>query len=140
MAMPAPVTARRPRLRRSDCTGPGIRRRRRGTGFEYLDEDGERVTDADTLARVRALVVPPAWTDVWICPHPSGHIQATGIDAAGRKQYVYHQRWRERRDQQKFDEMLEFARALPGLRQTVARDLRRHDFQREHVLACAVRL
>src|SRR5881227_3572500 len=131
--MPAPTAARRPSLRRSDCTGPGIRRRRRGKGFEYLDEDGGRVTDPDTIARVRALVVPPAWEDVWICPHPSGHIQATGVDAAGRKQYLYHERWRERRDQAKFDDMVDFAGALPRLRRRVDADLRRHDMSREQV-------
>ena len=128
------------RLRRSDCSGPGLTRRRRGRGFEYLDESGNRITDPEVLARIAELAIPPAWKDVWICPYPGGHIQATGIDAAGRKQYLYHQRWRARRDQEKFDEMLDFAAALPKLRRRVARDLRRGDLSRPHVLACAVRL
>jgi len=132
-----------PRLRRSDCSTPGLRRRRRGRGFEYLDADGVRVDDPETLERIDALAIPPAWTDVWICPDPRGHLQATGIDAAGRKQYRYHDAWRTRRDRQKFEQMLDFARALPRLRRRVARDLRAaHDggVTRERVLACAARL
>ena len=129
-----------PRLRRVDCSGPGIARRRRGRGFEYLDEEGERVDDGEVLERIRELVIPPAWKDVWICPYPYGHIQAVGTDAAGRRQYVYHQRWRDRRDAEKFDEMIRFARALPGVREATARHLRRRGLTRERVLACAVRL
>ncbi|MDP8944139.1 MAG: DNA topoisomerase IB, partial [Actinomycetota bacterium] len=130
-----------PRLRRVDCSQPGITRRRRGRGFEYLDEHGERVTDGETIERIRALAIPPAWRDVWICPHPMGHLQATGVDAAGRKQYRYHDRWRQRRDQEKFDEMLDFARALPATRERVSAALRATDeLARERVLACAVRL
>ena len=129
-----------PRLRRVDCSEPGITRRRRGRGFEFLDPGGERVDDEDVLARIRELAIPPAWTDVWICPLPNGHLQATGVDAAGRKQYLYHADWRTRRDQQKFDEMLEFARALPRLRRVVKRDLGREDLDRDRVLACGVRL
>src|SRR5215218_5186833 len=132
-----------PRLRRSDCSTPGLRRRRRGRGFEYLDADGVRVDDPETLERIDALAIPPAWTDVWICPDPRGHLQATGVDAAGRKQYRYHDAWRTRRDRQKFEQMLDFARALPRLRRRVARDLRAaHDggVTRERVLACAARL
>jgi DNA topoisomerase I len=98
------------------------------------------VTDPDVLARIHELVIPPAWQDVWICPYPGGHIQATGIDAAGRKQYLYHSRWRQRRDLEKFDDMIEFARALPALREHVDEHLRRGDLSREHVLAAAVRL
>jgi len=128
------------RLRRSDCSGPGIRRRSRGPGFEYLDNDGERITDRETVGRLAELAIPPAWKDVWICSDPMGHLQATGIDAAGRKQYLYHQRWRERRDQAKFDEMLDFVRALPRLRRRAEADLEREDLGREQVLACAVRL
>jgi DNA topoisomerase I len=128
------------RLRRADCSGPGIRRRRRGKGFEYLDADGRRVTQPSVLERIRELAVPPAWEDVWICPYPMGHIQATGTDAAGRKQYRYHDRWRDRRDAQKFEEMIDFARALPHLRERVATDIRRRDMPREKVLACAMRL
>src|ERR671931_1739478 len=128
------------RLRRVDCSEPGIRRRRRGRGFEYLDESGERLEDVEVLARIRGLVIPPAWVDVWICPLPMGHIQAAGTDAAGRRQYIYHQRWRERRDQEKFDEMLRFARALPRMREITARQLKQKSVNRERVLAGAVRL
>jgi len=106
----------------------------------YLDDDAERITDPETIARIAALVVPPAWTDVWISPDPFGHIQATGFDQAGRKQYLYHERWRERRDQEKFEDMVRFARALPGLREVVMHDLELGDLSREHVLACATRL
>ena len=146
MAVSAPRITTKPsrvRLRRSDVTTPGITRRRRGRGFQYLDADGEVVRDDEVLARIQELVIPPAWKDVWICPYPGGHIQATGIDAAGRKQYLYHPRWRERRDQEKFDEMLSFARALPAMRERVAEDLEGRDeadLGRERVLACAVRL
>jgi DNA topoisomerase IB len=129
-----------PRLRRVDCSAPGIARRRRARGFEYLDERGERLDDAETLSRIHELAIPPAWRDVWICADPLGHLQATGIDAAGRKQYLYHARWRERRDQQKFNDMLDFARALPRMREAVGRDLGREGLDRERVLACAVRL
>jgi DNA topoisomerase IB len=128
------------RLRRVDCSGPGITRRRRGRGFEYLDQNGNRVEDADVLARINQLAIPPAWNDVWVCPYPMGHIQATGLDARGRKQYRYHDKWRERRDQQKFDEMIDFARALPAVRRRVAEDLASEGMTRERVLACAVRL
>jgi DNA topoisomerase IB len=128
------------RLRRSDCSGPGITRRRRGRGFEYLDADGERVTDPEVLARINELVIPPAWQGVWICPYPGGHIQATGNDDRGRKQYLYHPRWRERQDQRKFDDMVVFARALPALRERLAADLEGDELDRDHVLACAVRL
>jgi DNA topoisomerase-1 len=128
------------RLKRVDCSGPGIRRRRRGKGFEYLDEDGRRITEPSVLERIRELAIPPAWDDVWICPYPQGHIQATGTDDAGRKQYRYHDRWRERRDREKFESMTSFARALPRLRKRVARDLERDGMPREKVLACAVRL
>jgi DNA topoisomerase IB len=128
------------RLKRSDCGAPGITRRRRGKGFQYVDEDGVQITDPEVVERIAELRIPPAWQDVWVCPYPMGHIQATGIDAAGRKQYIYHQRWRERRDQQKFDSMIGFARALPAMRKRVARDLRGEDLTRERVLAAAVRL
>jgi DNA topoisomerase IB len=129
-----------PRLRRADCSQAGIRRRRRGKGFEYLDQDGTRLSDEETVARIRELAIPPAWEDVWICPYPMGHIQATGTDARGRKQYRYHDKWRERRDQQKFDEMIAFARALPAMRRRVSADLDHDGMERERVLACAVRL
>ncbi len=128
------------RLRRVDCSTPGIQRRARGRGFEYFDEDGRKLTDPEIVDRIRTLAIPPAWKDVWICPYPMGHIQATGTDAAGRKQYRYHDRWRERRDREKFDEMIHFARALPRLRRRAARDLHRDGFPRERLLGCAVRL
>jgi DNA topoisomerase I len=115
-------------------------RRRRGRGFEYHDSGGGKVADTDALERISRLAIPPAWKEVWICTDPLGHLQATGIDAAGRKQYLYHGQWRTRRDQQKFDSMLEFAGALPRLRRHVARDLRGNDLHRERVLACATRL
>ena len=127
------------RLRCSDSSEPGIRRRRRGKGFEYLAAEG-KVDDPEVLERIRELAIPPAWEDVWICPYPMGHIQAMGTDARGRRQYRYHQKWRERQDQRKFDEMIEFARALPSMRGRVAADLARGDLSRERVLACAVRL
>src|SRR5207244_1507357 len=126
------------RLRRADCSRPGITRRRRGRGFEYLDVAGSRVKDPETLERIRSLAIPPAWAEVWICPDPKGHLQAVGTDAAGRRQYRYHEQWRQRRDQQKFDQMLAFARALPRLRETADADLRERGRTRE--LACAVRL
>src|SRR3954468_20798001 len=128
------------RLRRSDTGGPGILRRRAGRGFTYVDADGHRVDDSEVLSRIHDLVIPPAWKDVWICPYPGGHIQATGVDQRGRKQYLYHPRWRERRDQEKFDEMLRFARALPTLRARVDRDLGRDEMGYERILATAVRL
>jgi DNA topoisomerase I len=134
------TVTRTPRLRRADCTGPGIARRRHGRGFHFLDADGDPVDDDEVLRRIHELVIPPAWDDVWICPYPGGHIQATGVDAAGRKQYLYHPRWRERRDQAKFDDMVRFARALPALREHVDAALEPGDLSREHVLAVAVRL
>ncbi len=128
------------RLRRVDCSRPGIRRLRRGRGFTYADEGGDRVTDEETLERIRKLVIPPAWEDVWICPLPNGHIQAVGTDARGRKQYRYHDDWRRRRDREKFAQMLDFGRALPRLRRRVARQVRGTEPTRERVLAGAVRL
>jgi DNA topoisomerase-1 len=129
-----------PRLRRSDCSGPGLTRIGRGRGFSYVEEDGTPIEDREVVERIRALAIPPAWKDVWICPQANGHIQATGIDDAGRKQYLYHQKWREDRDREKFDEMLDFAAALPTLRRSVVDDLGRRGLVRDRVLACAVRL
>jgi DNA topoisomerase I len=136
------TTTRSPsiRLRRSDTSGPGIRRVKRGRGFTYLNPDDTKVEDAEVLGRINELVIPPAWTDVWISPYPGGHIQATGTDQKGRKQYLYHPKWRQRRDQAKFDDMLRFARALPAMRERVDADLRSGELTREQVLACAVRL
>ena len=128
------------RIRRVDCSGPGIRRRRRGRSFSYEEPTGEPVSDPEVLARIRALGIPPAWKDVWICPIPTGHLQAVGTDAAGRRQYLYHEAWRTRRDQAKFDHMLEFAHALPGLRERAAEHLATDGLTRERVLACATRL
>ena len=129
-----------PRLRRSVCSGPGIRRRKAGKGFTYIDACGEPVSDVATLERIRALAIPPAWTDVWICPFPNGHIQAMGTDAKGRRQYRYHDAWRVQRDREKFDHMIEFAQALPGLRRVCCEHLAADDLNRERVLACATRL
>lgn len=129
-----------PRLKRTDCAGPGFTRRRRGRGFEYLEATGGRVDDLPTLQRIKDLGIPPAWTDVWICPHPNGHLQAVGVDAAGRKQYLYHADWRRRRDQEKFDHMIEFARSLPKVRHITNEHLLEKGMRRERVLACAVRL
>jgi DNA topoisomerase-1 len=129
-----------PRLRRVDCSGPGILRRRRGKGFSYQEESGERIDDRETLERIRELAIPPAWEDVWICADPLGHIQATGYDAAGRKQYLYHPSWREHRDRLKFAEMERFAKRLPRMRERVTADLGKRGLVRDRVLACAVRL
>jgi DNA topoisomerase IB len=128
------------RLRRSDCSGPGISRRRHGSGFSYLDPEGGRVADEDTLQRIRALAIPPAWREVWVCSDPYGHIQATGLDEAGRKQYLYHERWQLRAAQRKFESMREFAAQLPRLRRAVKKDLALEGMPRERALACAVRL
>ena len=128
------------RLRRVDCSGPGITRRRRGRGFEFIDEESNRIDDPDVLARINELVIPPAWDEVWVCPYPLGHIQATGVDSRGRKQYIYHPRWRARRDQQKFDSMVDFARALPLMRRRIRRHLREPGLTKRRILACAVRL
>lgn len=119
---------------------PGLTRVRRGKGFSYHRPDGSRVTDARTLARIRALAIPPAWTEVWICPRAAGHIQATGRDARGRKQYRYHVDWSEGRSSAKFDRLADFARALPRLRRRVDADLARRGPCREKALATTVRL
>ena len=128
------------RLRRVNCSGPGISRRRRGRGFEYRDEEGRRVSEPEVIDRIRELAIPPAWEEVWICPYPMGHIQATGVDAAGRKQYRYHDGWRERRDRAKFESMCDFGRSLPALRERAKRDLARNGMPLERTLGCAVRL
>jgi DNA topoisomerase-1 len=135
---PKPRTGR---LRRSDCSEPGLSRVRRGRGFSYLDRRGRRIKDPGVLERIKDLAVPPAWEDVWLCPDPLGHLQATGVDAAGRRQYLYHPRWRERRDREKFEHMLSFAKRLPRLRRRLAATLQADaDPSRERVLAGAVRL
>ncbi|HEV7536423.1 MAG TPA: DNA topoisomerase IB [Acidimicrobiia bacterium] len=129
-----------PRLKRSDPSLPGLTRRRSGRGFVYLDEAGVRIADVEVVERIKALVIPPAWEEVWICPWPTGHLQAVGVDARGRRQYRYHDRWRARRDAEKFDHMVEFGRALPELRRRCCELLAGDGLKRERVLACAIRL
>jgi DNA topoisomerase I len=119
---------------------PGIRRRRSGKGFSFRNPDGTAVMDKDTLARIKSLAIPPAYTDVWICPDPKGHIQATGRDDKGRKQYRYHPRWREVRDSTKYERMLDFGKALPAIRQRISADMAKRGLPREKVLATVVHL
>jgi DNA topoisomerase-1 len=128
------------RLRRTDAAAAGINRRRRGGGFSFEDAEGTPITDEETLGRIRDLTIPPAWKDVWICPDPNGHIQATGYDEAGRKQYRYHDRWDTRRAARKYATMREFAAVLPKLRRSVRRDIELEGMPRERALAAAVRL
>ncbi|MFW7414855.1 DNA topoisomerase IB [Demequina sp. SO4-18] len=129
-----------PRLRRSRPSEPGLTRRRAGKGWTYLDEAGNRIGDTHVIERIRALAIPPAWTDVWICPWPHGHLQALGTDDAGRRQYLYHPAWRERRDRAKHERVLEVAAALPAARAVADADAGRDDMSREHVLGIAFRL
>ena len=119
---------------------PGYRRGISGKDFEYLDTGGKRIRDEQRLLRIKRLAIPPAWTDVWICPSANGHIQATGRDARRRKQYRYHERWREIRDENKFWRLADFAKVLPNIRRRVARDIRLPSLPREKVLATVVRL
>ena len=128
------------RLRRVSCSGPGLRRVRRGQGFRYVDAAGAPVTDETTRARIEALVIPPAWEDVWICSVATGHIQATGVDVKGRRQYRYHDAWRTQRDLAKHDRVLDFAARLPAARERMREDLASKGLTRTRVLACAVRL
>jgi DNA topoisomerase I len=127
-------------LHQVDVDGPGIARRRAGRGFRYVHASGRPVRAKRTLARIEALVIPPAWTDVWICPDPHGHIQAVGTDDRGRRQYLYHDDWRVERDREKHDRAVELAKVLPRLRERVADDLARDDLSRDRVLATALRL
>lgn len=127
-------------LKRVRCTGPGISRRRHGRGFLYVHPNGQRVRDDETLSRIRSLAIPPAWQDVWICPDERGHLQAVGTDDAGRKQYLYHDAWRARRDRQKFDRTVRLARRLPAMRKICDRDIATRGLSRERALAGAVRL
>jgi DNA topoisomerase I len=127
------------RLRRSDLQGPGWTRRRAGRGFAYYDEDGALIRD-DRLDRLRSLAIPPAWKDVWICPWPNGHIQAVGTDAAGRRQYRYHDQWRVKRDAAKHERVLEISHQLPDVRDAVLDALNSRGLNRDRVLACGVRL
>jgi DNA topoisomerase I len=119
---------------------PGYRRKAKGKRFDYFDTEGKLIRDEQRLLRIGRLAVPPAWTDVWICPSPNGHIQATGRDARNRKQYRYHERWREVRDENKFDRLAQFAKALPNIRRRVAQDLKLPGLSRRKVLATIVRL
>lgn len=123
-----------------DGEAGGFHRRAADKGFEYVDDDGAKVTDAATLDRIKLLVIPPAWTGVWICRDERGHLQATGRDARGRKQYRYHARWREKRDADKFEHMLEFAAALPAIRRRLREDLKLQGLPRPKVLAAIVQL
>src|SRR5206468_13038137 len=119
---------------------PGIRRVRAGKGFRYVDAKDRPVRGAGRLRRIRSLAIPPAWTSVWICPRADGHLQATGRDDRRRKQYLYHPRWRQVRDETKYHRMIAFARALPGIRRRTGRDLALPDLPRDKVLAAVVRL
>ncbi|MBD2894348.1 DNA topoisomerase IB [Spirillospora sp. NPDC000708] len=127
-------------LQRSDPSEPGFARRKCGKGFTYLGPDGRTLADPAERARIRALVIPPAWQDVWICPDADGHIQAMGTDAAGRRQYLYHEAWREQRDREKHDHVLDLAARLPDVRDTLAGHLAGRGYRRERVLSAAVRL
>jgi len=127
-------------LRYVTCTSPGYRRKRSGTGFAYLDQNGKLIRDPEVLKRIRSLVLPPAWQDVWICSLATGHLQATGIDARGRRQYRYHPDYRQVRNLTKFGRMLDFAKALPSIRERVDKDLKRSGLPREKVIATVVRL
>ena len=140
IALDPEVAAKRAQLRYVHDSMPGITRHKARNGFDYRLPDGSLVRDIDTLKRIRALAIPPAWTDVWICLDPNGHLQAAGRDQRGRKQYRYHPRWREVRDEAKFGKMLVFSRALPLIRARVEEDLRRPGMPRERVLAAIVRL
>ena len=127
-------------LRYSSDESPGIERVRAGSTVRYRDQDGRPVRDAQTLARIKALAIPPAWSNVWICQWPNGHIQATGRDARGRKQYRYHARWRSHRDATKYERMVEFGRSLARIRRRTTRDMKRPGLSREKVLSAVVRL
>jgi DNA topoisomerase-1 len=128
-------------LHRSNAALPGFGRVPPGVGFAYLDVDGSPLTDEAALARIRALAIPPAWRDVWICPDPLGHLQATGVDAAGRRQYRYHDLWSQQQAHAKFEHMVAFARTLPTMREGVLATMRaRRHLDRGRVLACSVRL
>jgi DNA topoisomerase-1 len=128
------------RLRRSDPTKPGVRRQHCGRGFRYFDPDGTPVSDEETLRRIRQLVIPPAWRDVWICPYPGGHIQVIGTDDAGRRQYLYHEKWRQQRETEKHERVLALARKLPKFRAAVKSDLAAKGTGRTRMLAAALRM
>lgn len=139
--LPRPESsAREGGLKYVNDAAPGIRRKKVGKGLRYVDPTGKFIRDAPTLGRIRSLVIPPAWTDVWICPREDGHLQATGRDQRGRKQFRYHRRWRTVRDETKYSHMVSFAQALPRIRRRIAQDLRRSGLPREKVLAAVARL
>jgi DNA topoisomerase I len=140
VALDPELAAKHAKLRHVDDTAPGITRHSARNGFDYRLPEGGLVRDIDTLKRIRSLAIPPAWTGVWISPDPNGHLQATGRDVRGRKQYRYHPRWREVRDEAKYSKLLIFSRALPKLRARVEEDLKRPGLTRERVLAAIVRL
>jgi DNA topoisomerase IB len=128
------------RLRRSSMSSAGLRRQRRGRGFSYLTADGRRLDDEETLERINSLAIPPAWREVWICPHPNGHIQAVGTDDAGRRQYRYHDQWRQERDEEKHDRVLTMAGRLPQWRAAVQEDLGGRGLGYRRVVAAALRM
>ena len=128
------------RLRRTNPGQPGYTRRRRGRGWQYLDAAGRTLPDADTIARISHLAIPPAWTQVWICPYPNGHLQAVGTDAAGRRQYLYHKDWSSNRHRRKFDRVVDFGARLPRSRRIVSADLGLPGMPRAKALATAFRL
>ncbi len=128
------------RLRRSVLSEPGIARKRRGKGFAYYAPDGKALCDPQTVARIKDLVIPPAWKNVWISPYPNGHIQAVGVDAARRRQYLYHSAWQRERAEEKFDRVLELSAQLPAWQAKIAKDLARKGLTRKRVLALALRL
>jgi DNA topoisomerase-1 len=134
------ATAEEAGLRYVGDQRPGYTRKAKGKHFEYFDAEGKPIRDEQRLLRIKRLAIPPAWTDVWICPSPNGHVQATGRDARGRKQYRYHERWRELRDENKFERLAQFAKALPNIRRRIARDLKLPGLPRRKVLATIVRL
>jgi DNA topoisomerase-1 len=136
----AVAAAEEARLQYVSDQRPGYRRRMNGKDFEYLDTEGKRISDEQRVLRIKRLAIPPAWTDVWICPSPTGHIQATGRDARQRKQYRYHDRWREIRDENKFCRLADFAKVLPQIRKRVDHDIKLPGLPREKVLATVVRL
>lgn len=129
-----------PELQPSDQNEPGIVRRRRGRGFSYHDPDGSQVRERAVLGRIEALVIPTAWTEVWICASPDGHLRAVGTDAAGRRQYRYHDEWRRQQDEVKFERVMELAERLPAFRKTVDEQLRGRGLTERRVLAAAARL
>jgi DNA topoisomerase-1 len=131
-------SARAARLRYVTDEQPGIRRRRVGRGFSYVDSDGARVTDDEVITRINSLAIPPAWKDVWICPHPNGHIQASGRDVRGRKQYRYHERWTAVRDETKFERTIAFGRSLPALRRRIDEHLTLPGLPRDKVISTVV--